>query len=55
RFYLIDGTPFTPTDWNRIESKKGVLRPDMSAVAWVCSNGVTIVDWRPGTTFNGAE
>jgi len=55
RFYLIDGTPFTPSDWNRIESKKGVLRPDMSAVAWVCSNGVTIVDWRPGTAFTGAE
>jgi rhodanese-related sulfurtransferase len=55
RFYLIDGTPFTRSDWSRIETKKGVLRPDMSAVAWVCSNGVTIVDWRPGATFTGAE
>jgi rhodanese-related sulfurtransferase len=55
RFYLIGGTPFTASDWSRIESKKGVLRPDMSAVAWVCRDGVTIVDWRPGTTFTGAE
>jgi rhodanese-related sulfurtransferase len=55
RFYLIDGTPFTPSDWSRVEQRKGVLRQDMSAVAWVCRNGVTIIDWRPGVTFNGAE
>jgi len=24
-------------------------------VAWVCSNGTSIIDWRPGTTFSGAE
>ncbi|HYK01651.1 MAG TPA: rhodanese-like domain-containing protein [Thermoanaerobaculia bacterium] len=53
--YLIEAQPFTAADWKRIESKKGVLLPDMSAVAWVCSNGVTTVDWRPGTTFTGAE
>jgi rhodanese-related sulfurtransferase len=53
--YLIEAQPFTAADWKRIESKKGVLLPNMSAVAWVCGNGVTIVDWRPGTTFTGAE
>jgi rhodanese-related sulfurtransferase len=53
--YLLEGQPFTAADWKKIESKKGVLLPNMSAIAWVCSNGVTIVDWRPGTTFNGAE
>lgn len=53
--YLIEAQPFTAADWKRIESKKGVLLPGMSAVAWVCGNGVTIVDWRPGTTFTGAE
>jgi rhodanese-related sulfurtransferase len=55
RFYLIDSTPFTARDWNRIERRKGALLPNMSAVAWVCRNGATIVDWRPGTTFSGAE
>jgi rhodanese-related sulfurtransferase len=53
--YLLEAQPFTAADWKKIESKKGVLLPNMSAVAWVCSNGVTIVDWRPGTTFSGAE
>ena len=54
-WYLIEGQPFTAADWKRIESKKGVLRPDVSAIAWVCTDGATIVDWRPGTTFTGAE
>jgi rhodanese-related sulfurtransferase len=55
RFYLIAGTPFTSRDWSRIERSKGQLHPNMSAVAWVCSNGTSIIDWRPGTTFSGAE
>ncbi|HEU4887964.1 MAG TPA: rhodanese-like domain-containing protein [Thermoanaerobaculia bacterium] len=55
RFYLIDSTPFTSRDWSRIERRKGELHPNMSAIAWVCSNGTTVVDWRPGTTFSGAE
>jgi len=55
RFYLIAGTPFTSRDWSRIERRKGELHPNMSAVAWVCSNGTSIIDWRPGTTFSGAE
>lgn len=53
--YLLEAQPFTAADWKKIESRKGVLLPNMSAVAWVCGNGVTIVDWRPGTTFTGAE
>lgn len=55
RYFLIAGTAFTERDWNRIEKKKGQLLPDMSAVAWVCENGTTYVDWRPGVTFSGAE
>lgn len=55
RYYLVFGTPFTSADWTRVERRKGVLRQDMSAVAWVCSNGVTFIDWRPGVTFTGAE
>lgn len=55
RSYLVNGTPFTAADWNRIELRKGALRPGMSAIAWVCSGGKTVVDWRPGVTFTGAE
>lgn len=55
KFYLLEGAPFTAKDWARIESKKGVLRPETSAVVWICTGGSTIVDWRPGTTFTGAE
>jgi rhodanese-related sulfurtransferase len=47
--YLIQGKPF---DEERAEK---VVRPGVSAVAWVCADGTTIVDWRPGTTFTGAE
>ncbi|HYC61750.1 MAG TPA: rhodanese-like domain-containing protein [Thermoanaerobaculia bacterium] len=55
RFYLIEGTAFTSRDWTRIEAGKGKLRDKMSAIAWVCSNGTTFIDWRPGATFTGAE
>ncbi len=55
RWYLIGGVPFTAADWNRIEERKGVLKPNMSAVAWVCTDGPTVVDWRPGVTFDGGE
>ncbi len=53
--FLIEGAPFTAKDWSRIERRKGELLPSMSAVAWVCTNGRTIIDWRPGVTFSGAE
>ena len=55
RFYLIDGNAFTSRDWTRIEASKGKLRDKMSAIAWVCKNGTTFIDWRPGVTFTGAE
>jgi rhodanese-related sulfurtransferase len=55
RWYLIGGTAFTAKDWSRIERRKGVLKPDTSAVAWVCTGGANFIDWRPGTTFTGSE
>ena len=55
RFFLIDGTPFTSRDWSRLEVRKGELKPNLSAIAWVCSNGTNVIDWRPGVTFTGAE
>ena len=39
------GEPFTAADWNRIESRKGVLRAGTRAAAWVCSDGRAMVDW----------
>ena len=39
------GEPFTQADWNKIESRKGVLRPGTRAAAWVCSTGQVMVDW----------
>jgi rhodanese-related sulfurtransferase len=55
RFFLIDGTPFTARDWNRVEVRKGEVRKGLTAIAWVCSDGSVIVDWRPGLTLTGAE
>jgi len=55
RFYLVNGTPFTQLDWNRIELRKGELLPDMGARAWVCTDGRIIVDWLPGAKFTAAE
>lgn len=45
--YLLDGTAFGPDGWKRIEASRGVLHDSMRAIAWVCTNGETIVDWRP--------
>ncbi len=47
--YLLEGKRF---DEERAEK---IVRPGASAIAWVCADGTTIVDWRPGTTFTGAE
>jgi hypothetical protein len=45
RFFRMMGEPFTPADWSRIESRKGVLRAGTRAAAWVCSDGRAMVDW----------
>jgi hypothetical protein len=48
-FYLINGGPFTPADWKRIEKRKGVLKNGMHANIWVCRDNPSIqpvVDWR---------
>lgn len=47
RWFLIDGTPATPADWNRIEVSRGRLHDGMGVTAWVCEDGTTVVDWRP--------
>ena len=53
QFYLLNGEPFTGSDWRLIERKKKVLRPDMRANVWVCRGNPAIqpvVDWRPEDT-----
>ncbi len=55
RFFLIHGTPFTERDWNRIEARRGKLRPDVTVFAWICDNGATVIDWRPGVPASAAE
>ena len=52
-FYLLNGNPFTKSDWRRIEKRRNVLRPGIRANVWVCRDNPTIqpvVDWRPDDT-----
>ena len=52
-FYLLNGQPFTKSDWRRIERRSKVLRPGMRANVWVCRDNPTIqpvVDWQPDDT-----
>ena len=52
KFYLINGGPFTPADWKRIEKRKGALKNGMNANIWVCRDNPSIqpvVDWRPAS------
>lgn len=44
-FFRYAGRAFTATDWQRIESSPGVLRPSTRATAWVCSDGKVLIDW----------
>jgi hypothetical protein len=46
RHFLYRGQPFAASDWARIESKPGKLRPGTRATAWICGDGSTpLVDW----------
>jgi hypothetical protein len=48
RWFLLGAEPFKASDWGRIESRRGRLRPGMRANVWVCSDGSNpFVDWRP--------
>ena len=44
-FFRYAGRPFAATDWERIESSPGVVRPNTRATAWVCSDGKVLIDW----------
>ena len=50
KFYLLNGEPFTRSDWPRIEVRQKLLRPGMRANVWVCRGNPGVqpmVDWRP--------
>jgi hypothetical protein len=44
-FFRYAGRPFIATDWERIESSPGVLRPSTRATAWVCTDGKVLINW----------
>lgn len=48
--FLIGGQPFEQSDWERVEIRKGEVRSGMEAIAWVCRDGATLLDWRPGSS-----
>jgi hypothetical protein len=53
KFYLLNGQPFTKSDWRRIERRTKVLIKGMRANVWVCRDKPAIqpvVDWRPDDT-----
>ncbi|HZH30919.1 MAG TPA: hypothetical protein VEY11_09160 [Pyrinomonadaceae bacterium] len=53
KFYLLNGQPFTKSDWRRIERRGKVLIKNMRANVWVCRDKPAIqpvVDWRPDDT-----
>jgi len=49
--FFIDGEPFKPADWKRVEARRGTLRPNMRATVWACYEGDDLkaerIDWRP--------
>jgi hypothetical protein len=53
RFYLLNGQPFTKSDWRRIERRSKVLIKGTRANVWVCRDNPSIqpiVDWQPDDT-----
>jgi hypothetical protein len=53
KFYLLNGQPFTKSDWRRIERRNKTLITGMRANVWVCRDNPSIqpvVDWRPDDT-----
>ncbi|HEX8424390.1 MAG TPA: hypothetical protein VF634_13315 [Pyrinomonadaceae bacterium] len=53
KFYLINGKPFTRSDWQRIERRNKVLLKGIRANVWVCRDNPAIqpvVDWQPDDT-----
>jgi hypothetical protein len=48
RWFLMRGEEFKESDWEKIESSKGKIKPQMRATVWVCKDGSNpVIDWRP--------
>jgi acyl-homoserine-lactone acylase len=48
KWFLMRGEEFKESDWEKIESSKGKLKPQMRATVWVCDDGSNpVIDWRP--------
>lgn len=47
--FLINGQPFSESDWNKVESQPGSPISGLRAFAWVCLDEQTppVIDWRP--------
>jgi hypothetical protein len=43
---LFQGEPFRESDWARIETRPGRLRPGVRATMWVCEDGGRMLDWQ---------
>jgi hypothetical protein len=53
KLFLLNGEPFRPADWAKIEGAKHTPRPGMRANVWVCVGNTEIqpvIDWRPDDT-----
>ncbi|HEX8456151.1 MAG TPA: hypothetical protein VF656_02420 [Pyrinomonadaceae bacterium] len=53
KFYLLNGRPFTKSDWRRIERRNKILTKNMRANVWVCRDNPSVqpvVDWQPDDT-----
>lgn len=47
-FYLLNGAPFTRSDWRRIEKSKKVLKPGIRANVWICRGNPLFSPWWTG-------
>lgn len=52
RKFLLQGEAFKAMDWQKIESRRGRLKPNMRATIWACRDNnddfrAELIDWRP--------
>lgn len=53
--FLFQGEAFRRSDWQKVESRRGVLKPRMRAIIWACRDDqddfrAELIDWRPAET-----
>lgn len=57
KWFLLQGAPFRPEAWARVERGPGRLHEGMRAIVWLCREGSKqpLIDWRPGEGEEQAE